>query len=44
MDWVWSNLPQIWAYTPIPAEVNSILQGRRTTCGTFLVVYSPPQA
>lgn len=35
---------QIWAYTPIPAEVNSILQGRRTTCGSFLVVYSPPQA
>ena len=29
--------------TDIPAEIYSRLHGMRTTCGTFLVVYSPPR-
>jgi hypothetical protein len=32
---------QIHAYTPIAAEIYDRLSGERTTCGTFLVVYSP---
>ena len=32
----------IYAFTPIPQEIYSRLNGSRSTCGTFLVVYSPP--
>jgi hypothetical protein len=32
----------IFAYTPTPAAIYARLNGQRTTCGTFLVVYSPP--
>jgi hypothetical protein len=32
------------AYTPIPAEIYARLNGVKTTCATFLVVYSPPPA
>ena len=31
----------IHTYSPIVPEIYSRLNGRRTTCGTFLVVYSP---
>lgn len=32
----------IYAFSPIPQEIYSRLDGSRSTCGTFLVVYSPP--
>jgi hypothetical protein len=32
----------IHTYTPVVSEIYSRLNGRRTTCGTFLVVYSAP--
>jgi len=33
---------QLHAYSSILAEIYFSLSGQRTTCGTFLVVYSPP--
>ncbi len=32
----------VYTQTPLPAEILARLNGTRTTCGTFLVVYSPP--
>jgi len=34
----------IQAFTPIAAEIYARLNGVKTTCGTFLVVYEPPAA
>jgi hypothetical protein len=33
---------QISAFTPIPAQIYARLNGQKTTCGSFLVAYSPP--
>jgi hypothetical protein len=32
----------IAAYTPLPSEIYARLNGQHLTCGSFLVVYSPP--
>jgi hypothetical protein len=34
---------QIAAFNDVPADIYQRLNGTRTTCGTFLVVYSPPK-
>lgn len=32
----------VYAFTPLPGQIYTRLNGTKTTCGSFLVVYSPP--